>query len=58
MTRERKATKGNRATKKLKVKTETIRDLNVKGKEKDIKGGGPGDTFLGQSTCMPLCHTK
>ena len=39
MTTRRKATGGKGKVKNLKLKKETVRDLDAKGKGKDIKGG-------------------
>jgi hypothetical protein len=54
MTTRKKATAGRKAAKKLKLRTETIRDLDVKGKGKDIKGGGSFPIYV---TCKG-CPTK
>lgn len=55
MTRERKATTGKRAARKLNVKKETIRDLDAKSKDKDVKAGAY--TILLEKTCF-ACVTK
>ena len=57
MTTRKKATAGRKAAKKLKVRKETIRDLDSRVKGKDVKGGATGRTLLNQLTCL-LCHTK
>jgi len=57
MTTRKKATAGRKAGKKLKLRTETIRDLDSRSKGKDVRGGATGRTLLNQLTCL-LCHTK
>ena len=52
MTTKEKTTTRKQAARKLKVRKETIRDLNVGSKGKDVKGGSNL-----QVTCF-LCHTK
>jgi len=39
MVAKKKATTGTRGVKKLKLRKETIRDLDVKGKAREVKGG-------------------
>jgi hypothetical protein len=39
MTTRKKTTRGKGDSKKLKLKKETIRDLDVKSKARDVKGG-------------------
>jgi hypothetical protein len=56
VTRGKKAASGKQA-RKLKIRKETIRDLDVKGGVKDVKGGATTRTIINQLTCF-LCHTK
>ena len=39
MTKRQKGTTGKAETRKLKIKKETIRDLNIKSRAKEVKGG-------------------
>jgi hypothetical protein len=45
MVAKKKATTGKGQVKKLKLKRETLKDLDAKGKAKDVKGGNTGTTF-------------
>jgi hypothetical protein len=56
VTRGKKATSSKQAG-KLKVRKETIRDLDVKRKGKDVKGGQTTRTLINQLTCF-MCVTK
>jgi len=57
VTRGRKATTGKRVTKKLKLRAETVRDLDVASKGKDIKGGCT-KTLINQATCFIACRAQ
>lgn len=55
VTRGKKATTRKPGTRKLKVKKDTIRDLDAKSKGRDVKGGA--NTILLEKTCF-ACVTK
>ncbi len=48
---KRKTTTGKRGVKKLKLKKETLRDLDTRGKGREVKGGLRAATY----TCYDLC---
>ena len=54
MTTRKKTTKGKAKVKQLKLKRETVRDLDVKGKSALIRGGGHNPSLRGQA--IPTCH--
>ena len=54
MTTRKKTTAGKQA-RKLKVRKETIRDLDVNSKSKEVKGGCSITDV--KATCF-VCHTK
>jgi len=51
MVAKKKATTGKGQVKKLKLKKETIRDLEVKGKDTKVKGGFVDKCSAGNSGC-------
>ena len=59
MTTKRKSATGRRETKKLKLKKETVKDLDAKGKGREIKAGKIGTILcsivcvtVGEPTCL------
>ena len=51
MVAKKKATTGKGQVKKLKLKKETIRDLEVKGKDAKVKGGFVEKCSAGNTGC-------